>query len=333
MACSKILDLSVAQTGDTGMDNAIFESTTGKIFGVRGEWLFKFNATTGALEQSMQYTHNALSPSYITAFGGNLYISCYAMPILNTNGVAPYTNGGDVYVVNAAAFTLTGPLSMSAGINPGFATNYGFASMANNGTLIAVLEKQLSRWNGDNSLLLVDPTNIPAYATMWGGLVSDVCYDSTNSVFWGVESLAAQIFVSDGVSSANNTTGLAPVFGVCFNTATNKVFAAAGDEQFYEVSAAAAVPGFTNFAVTTRHTGRINANPFRIKSVNGLASNPLNGKVLIPCWKDDSVVVWNPGTNAVDSTKTGFTAPIDVVSTTTKNWAVQTGTTGLKEIT
>lgn len=315
------------------MDSAVYEPATQKIFGVRGQWIFKFNSVTGALEDTLRFTTSTLSQTYIIVFGANLYISCYNSPVLNTNGSAPFTNGGDVYVINPASFTVAGVLGLTAGIQPGHASTYGWASMATDGANLCITDKNLSRWNSNNVTYILDPTNIPAYVQPWGGWVTDITYDSTNSVFWGVEADSSQIFAADSVSTCNNTTSINPVFGICWNALNNKVYAVAGDQQFYMVNPVGHFPGFTNFVVTTVNTGRINANPFRIKSVNNQAGNPRNGKVLIPCWADDTVLVWNATTDSVESVQTGFTAPIDVVVCPTKNWAVQTGTTGLREIT
>ena len=63
--------------------------------------------------------------------------------------------------------------------------------------------------------------------------------------------------------------------------------------------------------------------------------NPYNGKVLIPAWDEDLVLVWNPNTdNVADMViKSGFTAPFDIVHCPTASFAVQSGSTGLKIIT
>lgn len=332
MGCTKTLDLSIAQTGDTGMDQAIFETTTGKIFGVRGQWLFKFNATTGVLEDSVRFRSNVSGTSTIAAIGGNLYIGSSWQPTVDYTVVAPYVDE-DIYIVSAAAFTVTGRFNFGNKLNQARETvTYGWRYLVAAGSLLLGYYSD----NAGLSLFSVDPSNLPGFTKVATQGFTDIAWDSSNSVMWATSSYFPNIYCYDTTfgSSCFDTNGnLNSICGICYNSAQNKVYAVDGTFAFYSFSAALAVPAFTNFHVSNFNSGRINSTAFRIKSVNGLASNPLNGKVLMPTWADDCVLVIDPATDTVSSVKTGFTAPIDVVSTTTKNWAVQTGVTGLKEIT
>lgn len=319
------------------MDQAIYESTTQKIFGVRGQWLFKFNSVTGALEDSLRFMSNVGAVSTITAFGGKLYIGASWTPVVNY-GASPSFPDEDIYIVNAAAFTVIGRLNLGAKI-----TTYGGASVApgpvgwsclvNDGTTL------LGQLMGTN-IFRVDPTNTPGYTSTAQKGTTDTAYDATNGVLWLASSFNPDIWCYNPVfasfQSCSDTNGnLNTICGICYNSALNRVYAVDGTSNFYNFNATLAVPGFTNFAVNTLTTGRINCNAFRVKSVNNLVGNPYNGKVLIAGWADDSVIIITPNVNPLlDSVtvNTGFTAPIDIVSTPTKNFAVQSGTTGLKEI-
>jgi len=61
--------------------------------------------------------------------------------------------------------------------------------------------------------------------------------------------------------------------------------------------------------------------------------SPYDGLVYIPTFRSNKVIVWNPGTNSEVATKTGFDSPFDMVFTPAKAWAVQQGLVSLKEIT
>lgn len=314
------------------MDQAIYESTTQKIFGVRGQWLFQFNSLTGALEQSLRFTTNATSVSSIVALSGVLYVgTTYVIPT-DWNAAHPLVDR-DVFTINPLAFLVTGRWNYGntlGGLTPGLTGGWGgWRYLVTDGTKIFGYEG-----SGTGLWSTLPATPIPSQATTGQLWMDDLTYDAFNNVLWLCDSDSPQIrcVSTDFLNSCNSGATPGPFFGVCYNTAQNKVYVVQGGESFLEFAATAAVPGFSNFTVNTKHTGRVNCNAVRIKSVNGLASNPLNGKVLIPTWADDAVVVWNPLTDTVDSVKTGFTAPFDIVSTPTKNWAVQTGLVGLKEI-
>lgn len=326
------------------MDAAIYEPTTQKIFGVRGQWLFQFNSTTGALEQSARFTTDVLWLSSLVALAGKLYCAANLGPTTApqwTTGPSDFNNW-DMFVVDATTLTVVGRWNLFNTLPHAFSP---FASnphsLVADGSFIYGGIAGLPGDTGFDRAFKIDPTNIAgASISTPPKYVSDLCYDPTNGAIGMADRGFGQIgvtqistFGTGGEMFAYNDTFNKAILGITYNTAQNKYYAVSGEESFIMARGADIFPGYTaEFTVTTLHTGRINANPFRIKSVNNQAGNPLNGKVLIPTWNDDAVVVWNPLTDAVDSVKTGFTAPFDVVSTPTKNWAVQTGTTGLKEI-
>lgn len=315
------------------MDQAIYEPTTQKIFGVRGQWVFKFNSVTGALEDSLRFMTDVNGTSTITAIGGSLYIGVSWEPVIDWTlpDVCPDV---DIYIVNAAAFTVSGRLNLFSKISPASSgVHFGWRTITAGGN--GLIGYYLS--GTGLKLFNVDPGNTAGFDDVSIQGLTDVAWDSSNGVIWTPSSFSPDIYCYDpnfaSLNRCNDTNGnLNTICGICYNLAQNKVFAVDGTFNFYSFSATLAVPAFTNFAVSTFNSGRINANPFRIKSVNGLPGNPHNGNILMPCWADDTVLVINALTNAVSSVETGFTAPFDIVSTPTTNWAVQTGPTSLKEI-
>lgn len=313
------------------MDQALYDSVTATIFGVRGQWLFQFNATTGAFIRAMRFTVNASCTSCLTILGGRVYCGVSNVAWNNYSGAPSFDrNDLDVFVVDTVSFTLVDRWNSFSNVGKS-----GFVSLTNNGTLIygsiqtAVLPNDLLAF-------VVNPA-APAGLTTHniGSQPRDLVYDSFNSVIWYADGLAQQFGVekSDFTNGTTNDTVASPFCGCCYNLAQNKAYFVLGGETFTKINAVDVIPSFTFEApFTTLHTGQVNANPIRIKSVNGLVGNNHNGKVLIPCWQDDTVIVWNPATDSVDSVQAGFTAPIDVVVTPTKNFAVQSGVTGLREI-
>lgn len=324
------------------MDQAIYEpSLGGFIYGVRGQWLMKFNSTTGALVSSLRVFKGMGGISTLTAIGGIIYVGTEWTPNNNLSLGSPFV-GRDIYKVDVATFTVTGGMGLAAKATYSFGdrVNSFYASGWHTFTTDDVSILGLVD-TGD--IFQVDPTNIPGYNNNSFGLAADVAYDVVNDVIWLADPGTPNIWVFsiDFLSSAFDTNGnLQGLSGICHNTAQNKVYAVKGDTTLYHFDAGTAVPAFTNFAVASSIIPVATANPYRIKSVNGQVGNPLNGKILIPCWGDangagpsDSVVVWDPATDTISGlVRDGFTSPIDIVVTPTKNWAVQSGTTGLREI-
>lgn len=324
------------------LDEAVYESVTGFIFGVRGQWIYKCSATDGSVLDSQRFTANAYGDTSITALGGKLYCGVRITPL------SDFYNGTDldrdVFIVDAATFTVTGRLNIGTDFaSTNNVLRSGYKSMTNDGT-------HLSGYNMSNGSPAIqvfgvfdaDPSNFAATKTNGAfNFCDDICYDSFNNVYWIADSMARLIWVSqthpikgglnysynNGLSAAQN------VHGITYNLAQNKVYAVTGTEEIYTANAADAMPGYNHFNLTSIHTGHFEMNPIRIKSVNDLAGNPLNGKVLIPTWDGDTVLVWDPATDTVEDTKTGFSSPIDIVVCPTVNFAVQTSSTGLVLIT
>lgn len=335
MACQISLSLNTVQTGDMALDQAIYEPTQQKIYGVRGQWLFRFSPVTGSLEASLRFATDVAGTSTITSIAGKLYIGTEFTPSNNLNAVTPFPDR-DIYVVDAASFTVSGRLNLGA--KPTYSFNHlgdylssGWHFFVNSGGNILGLVDQ-------GSLFTVDPTNVPGYSDTAFGIATDIYADDVNGVLWISDQSAPRLYCVKtnplNASSCFDTNGnLNTITGVTYNQAQNKVYAVDGTFNLLGFAASLAVPAFANFHVSSFNTGRINANPQRIKSVNNQVGNPHNGKVLIPTWSDDAVVIWNPLTDTVDSVLTGFTSPFDVVVCPTTNWAVCSGTVGLQQIT
>lgn len=318
-----------------GLDSAIYEPTTQKIFGVRGQWLYRFSSVTGSLEASLRVCNQARALSCITAMGGNLYVGVTFVANTTMATLSTWPNR-DIYKVNAAAFTVTGPLGLTAHIqfHPGTKIpdywTLGWNALVNDGT-------KLYGVCNDGDVFSVDPTNIAGYARTSFGVVSDITYDSTNNALWIPEVGFPSFYAIDKTNLANfalNSGTPAPtISGITFCAAQNKIYFSQGDFNIGMINAASAFPGPVGFAFTTFNTGRINSTSVKLKAVNNQVGNPHNGKILMPTFDDDAVVIWNPATDVIESVQTGFSSPFDIVVCPTANFAVQTSSIGLKIIT
>jgi len=347
MGCKKSLSLNLESTGDMALDQAVYESNTQKIFGVRGQWIFKCSSVTGDVEASMRFVSDATCTSCITTIGGTLYCGVLYTPTTDyLNGNAP---NRDIFIVDAASFTVVGRFNLGpVGLTTGNMIGAGYRFLVNDGVHIAGWT-----WEGSNTAQNTTnwfdflPSNMAGTFNRDGGsthFVDDVTYDPVHSCYWCADSASPDIFALQNDPIFSNyayTTGPSPndAHGICYNQAQNKVYVATGGVNIYMISSAdvnAAFPlgpGTGVFNINTISTGSIASNAYRIKSVNNLVGNPYNGKVLIPTWNGDTVIVWNPATDTVVGLPlTGFTAPFDIVITPTKCFALQTGPVGLKAL-
>lgn len=322
------------------MDAAIYESTSQKIFGVRGQWLFQFNSSTGVQEAALRISPSVIGRSSITAFGGKLYVGVTCSPKVDSSAFPSSYNLRDIFVVNAATFTLISSLGLYTKMGSvGFADadlywHKGWDGLQNDGTNLIGY--------ADGKLFKVNPTNTATYTSQSaGGIPSDVCYDADHNVLWEADPFSPNIWAFDANNFLMDTynSGSVSTFtaGLTYLSSLQKVYFVDQSFNINYIDASnivAQIAGSIQFAFTTKSTARINATSFRVKAVNGFPGNPYNNKILIPTWDDDAVLVWNPITDNIADmvTKTGFTSPFDIVSTPTKNFAVQTGVVGLKEI-
>lgn len=322
------------------LDQAIYHPLTNKIYGVRGQWLFKFNADTAALEDSLRFNSNIGSGlSGITYIAGTLYIATSRTPNFDPQ-IFVYPPGNypfrDIYTIDTATFTATGRFDFDSKLSYSFVGHVtdqylseGWYHLVNDGVNL------YGHGNGGD-FWKVDPSNLPGYARQSFGLMTDLCFDRFNNVLWATDPANHFISLQDSDFTTFNSSAQigdpGPVNGVCYANAFNKVYCVRGDFSVLMVDASTAMPGFNNFPFSVFNTGRPNANPFKLKYVDFAGGHPFSNKVLIPTFADDSVVVWEPSTDTASSIKTGFTSPFDIVSTPIKSFALQTGLTGLKEI-
>lgn len=349
MACNTTLSLSLKED-DTPLDQAIYSSAQNKIYGVRGKWLYRFNATTGVKEAAMRFNDYAFSPTSICEFGSYLYIATtvVASDLLQQ---PPGTNATmrpdrDVFKIDTAAFSLVGALGLGdsvLGTLPGYDRSYfyGFRNLLKVGSYIV-------GWGSDIGTFKFDPTNIPGgdyYSTFpnQSNVITDIAYDPDKSCLWVADSYSRDVWVtlldfSDREPWTPDVIATTPApRGLTFYPgATPKVYAVNGTNQVVKVDADVAyatLPGFLNNPTwSSLFILEAAAKPIKIKyQPNGSAPYP--GKIFIPTWANDTVEILDPTSDTIVSIKTGFSDPIDVVFTPTKAFAVQNSGQGLKEIT
>ena len=322
------------------MDSAIYHSGTGFIFAVRGQWIYKCSATDGSVLASIRFSQSLSGPSSIASIGNTLYVGVVSVVPVAFQAVSHNFPSRDIYKIDAPSFTVTGVLGLDTKLDAGYLFGSGLWQFYGVGWhKILTIGSKIYGANGIPQFFNVDPTNIPGYATTSSaGFCVDASYDLGNNVVWTVDPNTPQIaaLATDFSNSCINTGSVGDVTGVTAwqgaLPANNKVYAVKGTFAVIRVLTSAAFPGFNNFAFSTLNILGINANPSKIKAVNGLAGNTYNSKVLIPSLQEDTVYVLDPASDTITSTLTGFTAPWDIVTTPTKAFAVQNSPVGLKAL-
>lgn len=350
MSCSKALTLST-QEDDTPLDQAIYSGAQDKIYGVRGKWLYKFNADTGKKEAEVRFSTAVLGPTSICEIGTSLYVGVRlsAKDLLNQT---PFTNAvmrpeRDIFKITTATMAVVGPLGMGDSILgqfPAFNTeSYGFGF----GSLLRIGLTQIAGFGASLGWFVIDPTNLPGglaglSTTSEAQALPDIDYDITNDCIWITDATTRDVYVSKADFSlrANTTPDVVatspPYRGLTFcpagtGHALPKVYAVTGTNEVIKINADVAyatLPGFLdNPTWSSLFVLEAAAKPVRIKY------NAQDDKIYIPTWSHDTVEILDPSTDTIVAVKTGFTEAFDfVVTATGKKFAVCNASTGLQPI-
>ena len=324
------------------LDAAVWEPISGKIFGVRGQWIYRFDAQ-GNKEAELRFYSAAIGRSEIATLNGFLYCAPVNFEkLLWCDGLAASPDR-DVFRVDS---NLTGstPLGLYLNLVPtcGF-----FGILASWQALIPVkgaVNKIFAADYDDGFWSFTNPADPVRLSSGYG---TGMDYDEVNNMIWLTDPQSPNIYVLEtamflGASVFNAAPNLQP-YWIAYAANVNAAYAvlssqyvANGNQKLAKVDGAAAVNCLRvtglQFPWTAIDTGVANLNPTRIRYCSFGAQNPYSGKLLIPGWPSDSIVVFNPLTDTVSTVKTGFNSPIDVVFTPTSAFAVQTAAVGLQEI-
>ena len=324
--CRKAFTLSV--TSDMPLDEAIYLPALDKIFAVRGQWIYRLNAATGAKEAESRFAKAVSARSSICIVGANVYVSAWdALGINYTSGFpAPYS---DVFLINGSTLVATDTtLIFNNQIGPNFPA--GASRIVGGGGLV------WGAFSGSNNGIFAASPLVPGSlvrATQWDNtrsspIAADVTYDANHVGVWSADPQKQDVAfwqLTPGMTRMADSPAL-PVFpvGICYAANANKAYAVDLTGTLSRFVGTDIAGGVLNR--TAINTGVAGATPLRIRY------NSVDGLVYIPNWEDDSVTVFDPLTETVKSVKSGFTAPWDVVFTASKKWAVQNSSAGLKEI-
>lgn len=304
------------------LDNAIYSAAQDKIYGVNGQWIFKFNASTGAREAEFRFVgDNIFGEGSIVEVGGFLYVGLWREPA---------SDFPDIYKI-PYDFSSSTALGLTASGLQGYynldtdGTNIFFYGDAGVGTV---------------AIYAFDPSNpigtLSSSDTGSGvGLLNQIQMDTAHNIVWYARNARSSgLGCTDGVfplstGSLFELSSSPPAANQwstgCAYVGTGKLYGVNGRTNAVLKGNAPNTPGSFGFSVLS--ILQSSARPYKIRY------NPHDGLVYIPTFSGDTVEVLDPATDTISAIKTGFTAPFDCVFTPAKKWALQNYRTPLKEIT
>lgn len=343
---------------DTPLDQAIFSSTNNAIYGVRGKWVYRFNATTGKVEASSRWADDILGISSICDIGGTIYV-CGWESLKNSQDLGDttypvYPDNRDIFTINPTTLAATNThlwrdaFKTGGGSPSGYTYDgyylFGPARIMAAGSLLWGVSGGSDGGNGQNlNFFIIDPanaathTNINAQAVLssngrTGPRGMDMVYDADNGRVGLTQPLGyaggsdKNIRLMNAVSGAeinyeSGNSQAAGLFltGICYYPTADKFYAVRNTNSILKWDS----PTDT---LTDLNLLDSSANPMRIKY------NPADGLIYIPTWNHDTVAILDPATDTITTEKTGFFDPIDVVFTASKKFAVQNSGVPLREI-
>lgn len=325
---------------DMPLDQAIYVPELDKIFGVRDQWLYKFNAS-GQYESSLRFA-KVIEQSHIAALGTTGYIASWHGVIedFNDQHVLP---DRDVTVVDLTSMSVTRKMGLQSYIGLEYRTMpnaefCGFKNIVTNGTGDLFVYEENDGWYRVNPV-----TSFTGYLDNYDdNTIHDGSVDKEGGVIWWTSNFTPDIYATDinypdtfiSTNLANNTPSSPKFLGITFVSGHRWAYAVAGNNNLIQISGTG-VSGSSSYYpplkwaqidLSLQDASLSGICPIKVKH------NIYDDKVYIPTWTDDRVIIFDPVTHLITAIKSGFSSPFDMVFTPTKQFAVQQSVSGLKEI-
>lgn len=310
------------------------------IYGVRGGYVYKFDEN-GVKLQAARYTGGECFGSASIAYdnvGDGLYCAFWNEGS-NRGTTTPTNRARGIWTINQTtlAGTFTDLTALLGFASPGTNVFDGpHQILADAGALYG------TAYDSPTPHCILFELNLPALTVV--NHVHNVCsrqdswydllYDFNLSAVWEIGGAASDsVTAYDLIGGTFSTLALGiaeSIVGMCqWTTSPFWLYGVNRSDVLCKIQSLDS--GLFNlYDLSTLDASLSTMRPYRVRY------NPSDGKVYIPDPFGNRVVVWNPTagllTDSLDSIKTGFDTPFDVVFTATKKFAVQQGAQGLKEI-
>lgn len=325
------------------LQKAVYAADIDKIFGLMGNRIVRFNATTGAKESmSAPFYSPFYNLSDIAYYSGNVYV-CVCTAPMDTVTISPASRftWWDIYRINATtlATTAMGFPSTWADWQTICASNslysYGPAKiLIPDGT--SFLYVHIQGWKKLFWIDLATPVNKGDMSVFqgsnegWTEMAWNPLYNGAGGLFMS-DSYGTEVDVffppfTNGVSYETLSLPWAATpdpmpKGIVHASAFNWIYVVTGQQRVWKIDPTAGA-----LAIAATLTLPVGAKPIVARD------NKNDGLIYMPNWDGNNIYVLNPADDSV-VTKTGFDCPVDCVFTPTKKWAVQWAATALLPIT
>lgn len=331
MGCFKTFVFSQAAIGEAALQDAVYVTSTDKIYATSGVHVLAFNASTGVLETSVRVA----SPVNGTArlahhdIDDMLYVSVWNEP--NNQYFSLTHPGRDVYPVNPATMAVGARLNLSSTslVDNEFTSGsyFGPRWVGSSGDYLYV---QWARDNGGYNMLRVNPSNLADRCTQayFTGvfLVDQIALTPTQIMVPSPDDTALMFApIGYNTNAQWDYCDIPPYYPVAaeYCPSDGLVYATDGEGNLFRINDPS-TDDFTVFDLTAIDPA---ATPVRLRY------STVTQKIYLPNMLSDSVIVWDPNT-ASGSLVVGFENPVDIVTAGSKIWAVQNSPdTPLLEIT
>lgn len=365
LTCSQSFTIAAATPagGDMPFDQAVYGNSTVAggpfIWAVRGGFVYKLNATTGAKISSARYVCPSFGDASIAYDAVNDKIFCSFWNEQRADDGATATLEALVYKgiyrlnpstlaveVSSLVFPLLpgsentqtwyGPHQILAYSGFIYGAYYGQTGVHATGVfefdplaMAATIAGDQVQGLNQNAWtdLCVQPASGPNDAQLW---ISVAASQSVSAKDFSDLTNSSSPYYDLDETAAGFPTPYPIVYGVCWSPVDGRIYGTCRSQTLVYFPPKTSGMGVgDSFKI---NTGDTNAFPYRIRYCDQ-ATNPFYQKMIVPGYKSNNVVVVTPGTPPTFVIKTGFDSPFDVVFTPTKTFAVQQSDTGLKEIT
>lgn len=371
MSCSTTLSLS-ASTSDNPMDAAIYHLTRQTIFSVRGGYIFEFSLTGNQLATAKFvnpcFSKSCMAYDFIR---NKIWVGTNADWASGRGGDAgsgptPSLNNALLYridpttllvdqIVNPNIFAWGGFFFTGAAwvrqmpqvpnIMPFlWGAQSGFYDLlyANNTLWFSAMQGEIGLGPGQSFIGGFDVTNITGNNFLYQAQTTpmiQLTYDSTNSPnrIWvnQLDDLYGTFqpqAVNSDFSPADPSTRIWDSFDLPTGGANGSVvFSSVGGGAVYICQLSGQGLVKYNMDGTVNSVKALAGVPAGGQNVK-MRFNGFDSMIYIPFPANNQVVQYNPATDAVSHIYTGLDAPHDCVFSTTKKFAVQLGSVGIKEL-
>lgn len=318
MSCTETITISQL-TVDTPLHTATYVPATDKILGTSQNYILEFNATTGALERSSKFVSPAYGNMHIGWIAGSVCVAVNNDPSVGTSTSSTHVRR-DIFPLNTTTLEAGAGLGLPAVAHSSIAYTWyhgphQFISVGTNVYVLFPLKDYVALDGFDATN--VAGTYVSNKRANYGFWTEQICTNGVNTVY-SADPGTPSVNSYDLSLTAGDYIDTTPHRPVGCEYAAGKVYAVCGDSELLRMDNF----GAGTFTVFTMGAGK---KPIRLRY------NAYDGLLYIPCPYSDTVMVFNPATEAI-TVVSGFASPIDVVFTPTKAWAVQSSSTGLREV-